>query len=291
MGLRDWVSEKARMRPHDSFGRGLLQWGSETGSRRRSLLAKGLEAEAKCFNGAPRLGLGEGHGRQHPVRLSCHRASMGLRDWVSEKGHRQDCPAHGPQASMGLRDWVSEKAWSTPLAAGMVGERASMGLRDWVSEKAAVLVPRPAAVRGMLQWGSETGSRRRTEPTSVATAAALRLQWGSETGSRRRAGPAASAARLHLASMGFRDWVSEKAKPGASRSLLWRALQWGSETGSRRRFQSGTPLVAAYLLQWGSETGSRRRSAAARATASARGRASMGLRDWVSEKVGGVSRR
>ncbi len=37
-------------------------------------------------------------------------ASMGLRDWVSEKGCRRRHRHRQPEgASMGLRDWVSEK--------------------------------------------------------------------------------------------------------------------------------------------------------------------------------------
>ncbi len=62
MGLRDWVSEKATVRAYPYFNR-------------------------LGFNGAPRLGLGEGRcslGRWP----STSRASMGLRDWVSEKGYR-----------------------------------------------------------------------------------------------------------------------------------------------------------------------------------------------------------
>ncbi len=62
------------------------------------------------FNGAPRLGLGEGLVRRDLAGLRSD-ASMGLRDWVSEKasGSRFHLPLH-PAASMGLRDWVSEKA-------------------------------------------------------------------------------------------------------------------------------------------------------------------------------------
>ncbi len=60
---------------------------------------------------------------------------------------------------MGLRDWVSEKA--PGLARDDARQRAaSMGLRDWVSEKVKMLaLDQVATVE--LQWGSETGSRRR----------------------------------------------------------------------------------------------------------------------------------
>ncbi len=61
-----------------------------------------------------------------------------------------------------------------------------MGLRDWVSEKAAVQLP------------VETLHRQ--------------LQWGSETGSRRRADLMPRLADALAASMGLRDWVSEKAR-------------------------------------------------------------------------------
>ncbi len=45
--------------------------------------ALSVDAAQASFNGAPRLGLGEGC-RHRWRRLRC-RASMGLRDWVSEK--------------------------------------------------------------------------------------------------------------------------------------------------------------------------------------------------------------
>ncbi len=114
---------------------GRLQWGSETGSRRwadgsvgagrgdegasmglRDWVSEmGAAAgtctvlKGACFNGAPRLGLGDGQVaavEAHVVQL----ASMGLRDWVSEMGHDLREVAVGALASMGLRDWVSEMA-------------------------------------------------------------------------------------------------------------------------------------------------------------------------------------
>ncbi len=182
MGLRDWVSEKAEafilMRASSKW----LQWGSETGSRRRVmvqwinltpvLLQWGSETGSrrrrrpKRSRRAPtaRLQWGSETGsrrreRQHRhPRLSLH-ASMGLRDWVSEKADRavERLPRRG--ASMGLRDWVSEKGWVGYIEITRA-HRASMGLRDWVSEKAARSAPRTSG-SSSLQWGSETGSRRR----------------------------------------------------------------------------------------------------------------------------------
>ncbi len=66
---------------------------------------------------------------------------------------------------MGLRDWVSEKAGDAPLVYARTQE-ASMGLRDWVSEKAFASWEGEQEVAG-LQWGSETGSRRRTERNTL----------------------------------------------------------------------------------------------------------------------------
>ncbi len=86
-----------------------LQWGSETGSRRR--LGALLDVS---FRAGPS-------------------ASMGLRDWVSEKGPARLASARGGAASMGLRDWVSEKGGG--MVYGQALANASMGLRDWVSEK------------------------------------------------------------------------------------------------------------------------------------------------------------
>ncbi len=62
---------------------------------------------------------------------------------------------------MGLRDWVSEKVRDVPIPI-FPHVLASMGLRDWVSEKVVTVDPRSGSM-GMLQWGSETGSRRRRQ--------------------------------------------------------------------------------------------------------------------------------
>ncbi len=130
MGLRDWVSEMVQAKPLAAVNGLLLQWGSETGSRRwlrgrppavaRSLLQWGSETGSRRwqldrrergwsarFNGAPRLGLGDGE--VAPARGDIDGdASMGLRDWVSEMGPAPRRGCAPPGASMGLRDWVSE---------------------------------------------------------------------------------------------------------------------------------------------------------------------------------------
>ncbi len=279
MGLRDWVSEKGRRQQPGCAGAPGLQWGSETGSRRRCKRRTIASAIASGFNGAPRLGLGEG-AIQDPSAVPLLPASMGLRDWVSEK----DC-------------------------------------------RAAEL-----SRRTVLQWGSETGSRRRKEkdaPSSypcarfngaprlglgegALTGSSCRpcasLQWGSETGSRRRlarlvdrlglGGRFNGAPRLGLgeggqdrisggargdASMGLRDWVSEKELQGlfyavpnpASMGLRdWVSEKGGTASGRSRPSASfnGAPRLGlgeglwvtirwmlVRRLQWGSETGSRRR--------------------------------
>ncbi len=109
MGLRDWVSEKVRAGTRPAVWASTLQWGSETGSRRRAALRSATLSRRCSFNGAPRLGLGEGVAR-------------------AVEDHRLRAP--------------------------------SMGLRDWVSEKATART-RPPSAPSSLQWGSETGSRRR----------------------------------------------------------------------------------------------------------------------------------
>ncbi len=232
MGLRDWVSEKAGVEQVSIVD----FWSS--------------------FNGAPRLGLGEG-----AEKAAAEKAAAELQ-WGSETGSRRRrervaTPAPRRRASMGLRDWVSEKGSRKKRRVGEE-DRASMGLRDWVSEKVRI-APARTSTAPWLQWGSETGSRRRT----------LSLLW---------------ELLLNKASMGLRDWVSEKGHGGAP---LWfrrrrggfngaprlglgegfevRAgvlsgglLQWGSETGSRRRGDFGGGEDVGHWLQWGSETGSRR---------------------------------
>ncbi len=85
MGLRDWVSEKAPQESHHGQSSplpsmGLRDWVSE--KARPFSASQG--GPPTTFNGAPRLGLGEGK-----IRVLCSVAlvlpSMGLRDWVSEK--------------------------------------------------------------------------------------------------------------------------------------------------------------------------------------------------------------
>ncbi len=260
MGLRDWVSEKV----HHFLMWGqaflMLQWGSETGSRRRAWaitalgkdceLQWGSETGSRRRRAAPGVGLGVGD------------ASMGLRDWVSEKGRRsrrgryRDRSFNGaPRLGLG-EGWVDRPSctrmperwlqWGSetgsrrrPLAAATseaeCRRRASMGLRDWVSEKDLSTHTKRASVTALLQWGSETGSRRRG-----------------------------------------------RGRRGALSTI---GLQWGSETGSRRREPKPRPTVkVGEVLQWGSETGSRRRGRA-HAEGCPRQQASMGLRDWVSEKA------
>ncbi len=209
MGLRDWVSEKGSSAPCGTPRRPCLQWGSETGSRRRT--------DGACAIHAPAI------------------PSMGLRDWVSEKACCLTAFRPRGAPSMGLRDWVSEKERKRRIAS--TKRRPSMGLRDWVSEKDPI-DRSGARCQPRLQWGSETGSRRRALGHRLSDLGPLLLQWGSETGSRRRFG----------------------ASPTAPCSAA--SLQWGSETGSRRRVPPGwrAEIIASPSLQWGSETGSRRRT-------------------------------
>ncbi len=62
------------------------------------------------FNGAPRLGLGDGF-KGADLAVANISASMGLRDWVSEMACAgRTYPNERAAASMGLRDWVSEMA-------------------------------------------------------------------------------------------------------------------------------------------------------------------------------------
>ncbi len=284
MGLRDWVSEKARGRPSSStpspsfngaprlgLGEGTqactaaprrrarLQWGSETGSRRRPARPRTRPRGARQgFNGAPRLGLGEGLGRRALSR------SPEVLQWGSETGSRRR--PHGVveggavlSASMGLRDWVSEK----------VSRRPDPGWRRWSGfngaprlglgegAQATYRVNKAARFNGAPRLGLGEGR----SITAIRRALGA-LQWGSETGSRRRS--------MHT-----------------HKNAVLSTLQWGSETGSRRR-DAKRRVDAGNIdleLQWGSETGSRRRGAGGHHRAPSGG-ASMGLRDWVSEKDG-----
>ncbi len=86
------------------------------------------------FNGAPRLGLGEGVRRAWLPEVS-QAASMGLRDWVSEKVERKE----RNEKLINLLQWGSEtgsrRRRAVAHGADCSGGIASMGLRDWVSEK------------------------------------------------------------------------------------------------------------------------------------------------------------
>ncbi len=186
-----------------------LQWGSETGSRRRPY---------NRSTGAP-----------HKAS-----ASMGLRDWVSEKAVVDIAENLRQDASMGLRDWVSEKAPDHDLPVGV----APMG----------------------LQWGSETGSRRRKAEASLAKAQEALLQWGSETGSRRRGGGRDSAAELLFHRFN-----------GAPRLGLGEGYLLTGYACASTSF-NGAPRLG---LGEGTTTGAANPNRAI---------ASMGLRDWVSEK-------
>ncbi len=144
MGLRDWVSEKAADKINAEIRAMTLQWGSETGSRRRRAAAPTPTAEAPAFNGAPRLGLGEGH---KGVEIIPEDAGL---QWGSETGSRRrrvlrGQPPRHPRPSMGLRDWVSEKGECSELSRRR--RIPSMGLRDWVSEKAIHQVHPPSPLR------------------------------------------------------------------------------------------------------------------------------------------------
>ncbi len=284
--LLQWGSETgSRRRPgniSNSVSLGKLQWGSETGSRRRRSSNSTGRATDSSFNGAPRLGLGEGicskvvlpaifwlsfngaprlglgegdQRRRHAVGSQA--ASMGLRDRVSEKDTR------GPVVAVddAQLQWGSETG-SRRRAVGRGGctleHRASMGLRDWVSEKVTALSWRSGATlrfNGAPRLGLGEGRRGQ-----LGAPVLKELQWGSETGSRRRTN------------------VARGDPP------VGRALQWGSETGSRRRNINPAQEALIYaVLQWGSETGSRRRDHRRRHPCQPL-HASMGLRDWVSEK-------
>ncbi len=83
MGLRDWVSEMVHTGRTTSYGfhfasMGLRDWVSEMAT-----VQFFPAACYGCFNGAPRLGLGDG-AALCLVGQGFTLASMGLRDWVSE---------------------------------------------------------------------------------------------------------------------------------------------------------------------------------------------------------------
>ncbi len=282
-----------------------LQWGSETGSRRRRRSSRSRSRPRRTFNGAPRLGLGEGC----VGRWFCRRGlgpSMGLRDWVSEKGNADPLARLAIVPSMGLRDWVSEKesivafVFTTHMFPSMglrdwvsekeisaackrAAKKPSMGLRDWVSEKEgtqtlSVLARTPSM--GLRDWVSEKArGRGRCCRGRPAFNGAPRLGLGEGTRGRSQR-PAQTRSFNGAPRLGLGEGLIVWSKPDGAASL-----QWGSETGSRRRDASsrpGTPSGA--HLQWGSETGSRRRDLV-RAAFDMPPMPSMGLRDWVSEKA------
>ncbi len=209
------------------------------------------------FNGAPRLGLGDGIGRLHRATTwACFNGAprLGLGDGRSAPG-----PAPRlPPASMGLRDWVSEMGCSPQSARRSClcfNGAPRLGLGDGL---AADLNGLASSV--LLQWGSETGSRRWRQSATAPQSGSPWLQWGSETGSRRWAGRAGRAREHPSASMGLREWVSEMVC-GASGIVCSLACF------------NGAPR-----LGLGDGTGNLRR-------VRREGGASMGLRDWVSEMV------
>ncbi len=256
MGLRDWVSEKAPAGFADdvdgrSASMGLRDWVSEKAWEKAT-----ASAPDSRFNGAPRLGLGEGW------------RSGGRRwGWAGFNG--------APRLGLGEGIYMQCRGASALRS-------ASMGLRDWVSEKELITM-RPAADVLALQWGSETGSRRRRVALTDPRIDAARLQWGSETGSRRREAVIDATAFPYGFNGAPRLGLGEGAliAEAAGHPSL---LQWGSETGSRRwsatsetrpsgasgfngapRLGLGdggsTPCATSATppaLQWGSETGSRR---------------------------------
>ncbi len=146
---------------------------------------------------------------------------MGLRDWVSEKDEGTDAAGESLNASMGLRDWVSEKGRLPRRRRAR--RRASFNGAPRLGLGEGWLLRRHSFAYGiLLQWGSETGSRRRVRRFDVAPYLDGTLQWGSETGSRRRIG-----------AVGGPRWIELQ-------------LQWGSETGSRRR-----GIVKDVRARWG----------------------------------------
>ncbi len=259
MGLRDWVSEKAVARTKQSpklyASMGLRDWVSEKGRSRR-----GGYGAAASFNGAPRLGLGEGFRVESGMN-----GEPGLQ-WGSETGSRR-------------RRWRSRRR---PRR-----HRASMGLRDWVSEKEACRAMqkkhKSLGFNGAPRLGLGEGL---DEDGFMANNA--RLQWGSETGSRRRSGDRADPGRQRQASMGLRDWVSEKAPRPIASSSPTGCFNGAPRLGLGEGSGKSPCVLSRAKLQWGSETGSRRRPGHDRVEVP-KVPASMGLRDWVSEKVTGAA--
>ena len=231
-----------------------LQWGSETGSRRRAW------GPVEDWEDAP--------------------AAMGLRDWVSEKEPSRWSVAVTSPASMGLRDWVSEKA----LSAGPLNalDMASMGLRDWVSEKDARLSDDAAGQPG-FNGAPRLGLGEGTFPGNQAPSSTL-LQWGSETGSRRRKATTGFIAPVWVSFNGAPRLGLGEGKKIAKSMLASLSFNGAPRLGLGEGWSTWLSDLPQRSLQWGSETGSRRRSWGGRYRVAAKCWASMGLRDWVSEK-------
>ncbi len=87
------------------------------------------------------------------------------------------------------------------------------------------------------------------------------LQWGSETGSRRRSPALGQRPRRPRASMGLRDWVSEKGRWPRQLERPGCRFNGAPRLGLGEGSNNASEVVSVHLrLQWGSETGSRRRS-------------------------------
>ncbi len=84
----------------------------------------------------------------------------------------------------------------------------SMGLRDWVSEKGGIT--RASTMRTETFNGAPRLGLGEGRETARRAPKGNPLQWGSETGSRRRHEAGAPALQGRRPSMGLRDWVSEK---------------------------------------------------------------------------------
>ncbi len=159
-----------------------LQWGSETGSRRwHRRKDRRDRIDLGGFNGAPRLGLGDGAPGWSDMSNSA------VLQWGSETGsrrwpeRREVGPYHLRLASMGLRDWVSEMVrrfgpTRTSIGRGFNGA-PRLGLGD--GQRPNYYGP---SLIGALQWGSETGSRRWPAPTSATPTSATRFNGAPRLG-------------------------------------------------------------------------------------------------------------
>ncbi len=123
--------------------------------------------------------------------------------------------------------------------------------------------------------------------TLIAMAPDHLLQWGSETGSRRRLLGVQHAVIDVFASMGLRDWVSEKAGSGVGAG----ATVGRASMGLRNWVSEKAREQAAAMADQARFNGAPRLGlgegvvAVIGGVAHAIDGASMGLRDWVSEKA------